>query len=229
MRISISCFQQFEPSLLRLPYLVQMFSWFCKLSLWSYRGNEIKCYKRYMEMFFSIRVFFHRHWRFTGQQGKRGHHALFFSVTSTRSWAFRHLFATLRVRWLPRIFNRIACNYQAATQWVLPSYWIAISIDWWCNVSFCLFSWWFDSRFLLQYFVIGSRWIWNPNNYHYHPLLEANWLNKCASHPTFHFKSGNFMWICGRSAFLFQFNMPLNLEQLCDNITSALVEFLEDF
>ena len=104
-------------------------------------GNEIKCHKRYMEMFFSIRIFFHRHWQFTGQQGKRRDHALFFSVTTTRLWAFRHLFATLHVRWLPPIFNRIACNYQVATRRVLPSYWITILIDWWCNVSFCLFSW----------------------------------------------------------------------------------------
>ena len=90
-------------------------------------------------------------------------------------------------------------------------------------VSVCLL----DSRFLLQYFVIWSKWIWTPIDYHYHPLLEANWLSKCTSHPKFHFKSGNFMWICGRSASLSRFNMPLNLEHVCDNITSVSVEFLE--
>ena len=141
MQISISCFQQIQSSLLRLRYLDQMFSWFFERSLWSYCGNEIKCYKHYMEMFFSIRIFFHRHWQFTGQQGRRKDHALFFSVTSTRLWAFRYLFATLHVRWLPPIFNCIVCNYQVATRWVLPSYWTTILIEWWCSASFCLFSW----------------------------------------------------------------------------------------
>ena len=54
-------------------------------------------------IFFSIRVFFHRHWRFAGQQGKGGGHLLFHSTTSTRSRTLRHLFATLHVRWLSRI------------------------------------------------------------------------------------------------------------------------------
>ena len=56
--------------------------------------------------FFSIRVFFHGHWRLTGQQGKGGDHILFHSTISTRSQTFRHLFATLHVRWLSHIFNR---------------------------------------------------------------------------------------------------------------------------
>ena len=76
--------------------------------------------------FFSIRVFFHGHWRFTGQQAKGGGHLLFHSSTSTRSQTFRHLFATLHVRWLSHIFNRTACIYQTATQWDLPPYWITI-------------------------------------------------------------------------------------------------------
>ena len=97
---------------------------------------------------FSIRIFFHRHWRFTGQLGKRGNHLLFHPTTSTRSQTLRHLFATLFVRWLSRIFNRNACVYQAATRWDLPPYWITIwLIDWWCNIY--LFIWWIDSRFLL--------------------------------------------------------------------------------
>ena len=85
--------------------------------------------------FFSIRVFFHRHRRFTGQQGKGGNHLLFHSTTSTCSWALRHLFATLHVRWLSSIFNRNACVYQTAVRWNLPPYWITTwVIDWWCNI-----------------------------------------------------------------------------------------------
>ena len=53
--------------------------------------------------FFSIRVFFSFH-----------------SAASTRSQTFRHLFATLHVRWLSHIFNHKACVYQTATGWDLP-------------------------------------------------------------------------------------------------------------
>ena len=59
-------------------------------------------------------------------QGKGGDLLLCLSTTSTRSRTFRHLFATLHVRWLSHIFNRNACIYQTATRWDLPPYWIAI-------------------------------------------------------------------------------------------------------
>ena len=60
-------------------------------------------YPRINKDFFSIRVFFHRHWRFTGQQGKGWVHLLFHSTTSTILRTLRHLFATLHVRWLSHI------------------------------------------------------------------------------------------------------------------------------
>ena len=84
--------------------------------------------------FFSIRIFFHGHWRLTGQQGKGGDHFLLHFTTSSRSRTFRHLFATLHVRWLSNIFNRNACIYQTATRWdftTLSNYYL---IDWWCYV-----------------------------------------------------------------------------------------------
>ena len=65
-------------------------------------------------------------WQLTGQQGKGGDHLLFHSTTSTRSRIFRHLFATLHVRWLSHIFNCNACVYQTATRWDLPPYRITI-------------------------------------------------------------------------------------------------------
>ena len=99
---------------------------------------------------FSIRVFFHGHWRLTGQQGKRGDHLFVHSTTSTRSRTFRHLFATLHVRWLSHIFNRNACIYQTATRWDFPTLSNYHLIDWWCEDCFSLFTWWFDTRFLLQ-------------------------------------------------------------------------------
>ena len=97
--------------------------------------------------FFSIRIFFHGHWRLTGQQGEGGDHLLFHSTTSTRSRTFRHLFATLHVTWLSHIFNRIACIYQTATRWDLPPYRITIWLTDDVTLSFCLFTWWFDSSF----------------------------------------------------------------------------------
>ena len=77
-------------------------------------------------VFFYIRVFFHGHWQLTGQQGTGGDHLSFHSTTSTRWWTFRHLFATLLVRWLSHIFNCNASNYQTATRWDLPPYRIFI-------------------------------------------------------------------------------------------------------
>ena len=125
--------------------------------------------------FFSIRFFFHRHWGFTGQRGKGGDHLLFHCTTSTRSQTLRHLFATLHVRWLSRIFNRNACVYQTATRWDLPPYRIAIwLIDWWCNV--CFFTWWIDSRFLLQRFDIGNRWI--STRIDYQPCISSEPTNQ---------------------------------------------------
>ena len=99
-------------------------------------------------------------------KGRAGNHLLFQSTsTSTRSRTLKHLFATLHLRWLLRIFNRNACVYQTATRQDLPHYRITIwVIDWWCNV--CLFTWWIDSRFLLQRFDMRNRWIWTWINYH---------------------------------------------------------------
>ena len=103
--------------------------------------------KFYYSIFF-YQGFLHRHWRFTRQQGKGGDHLLFHSTTSTRSQTLRHLFATLHVRWLSRIFNRNACVYQTATRWDLPPYRITVwVIDWWCNI--CLLTWWIDSRYFV--------------------------------------------------------------------------------
>ena len=117
-------------------------------------------------MFFFYQGFLHRHRRFTGQQGKGGGHLLFHSTTSTRSRTLRHLFVTLHVRWLSRIFNHNACVFPTVTRWDLPPYripnWV---VDWWCNV--CLFAWWTDTRFLLQRFDIGNRWIWARIGYHH--------------------------------------------------------------
>ena len=73
--------------------------------------------------FFSIRVFFHRHWQLTGQQGKGGDLFLFHSTTSTRSRTFRHLCATLHVRWLsPRTLHSNVPR-TSSKELIWPSWW----------------------------------------------------------------------------------------------------------
>ena len=132
-------------------------------------------------LFFFYQGVLHRHWRFTGQQGKGGDHLLFLSTISTLSRTLRYLFATLHVRWLSHIFNRTACIYQAATRWDLPSYRITIwLIDDVTLVFVCLFSWWFDSSFF-----VTAIWDGKPMDSSSHStitlVLQANRLTKCAS------------------------------------------------
>ena len=126
-------------------------------------------------IFFSIRVFVTDTDDSQDSRGRRWDHLLFHSTISTRSWTLRHLLATLHVRWLSRIFNHNVCVYQTAAQWDLPPYWITIwVIDWWCNV--CLLIWWIDTRFLLQRFDIGNRWIWTHIDYH--PCITSKLTNQ---------------------------------------------------
>ena len=51
---------------------------------------------------------------------------------------------------------------------------IELPIDWWRNV--CLFTWWFDSRFLLQQFDMGDWWIWTRIDYH--PCITSELTNQ---------------------------------------------------
>ena len=124
--------------------------------------------------FFSIGDFFHRHWWFTWLQGKGGDHRLFYSISSSRSWLLRHLFATLQARWLSRIFNRNACVYQTATRWDLPTYSIIDSlIDWWCTVflrDLLILG------FSYSNFDIGNQWI--CTHIDYHPFITSKPTNQ---------------------------------------------------
>ena len=126
---------------------------------------------------FSIRVFFHRHWPFTGQQGKERNHLLFYSTTSTRSWALRHLFATLHVRWL----SRKACIYQTATRWDLPPYRIT---TWMIDDLMLIFVCVLDDL-ILGFWYRNLTWESDKIELTSEtPLvLKANRLAKCGSHP----------------------------------------------
>ena len=155
------------------PEKVSKFTFFSSKN--EYLIATTNCFVRSFFFFFFYHGFLHRGWRFSGQQGKRRDHLLFHSTTPTHSRTLRHVFATLYVRWVSRIFNRNACVYQTATRWDLPPYQITIwVIDWWCNV--CLFTWWIDTRFLLQRFDIGSRWIWT--RIEYHPCITSEPTNQ---------------------------------------------------
>ena len=67
--------------------------------------------------FLPIRVFFHKHWRFTGQhRGSQG--TIFVPLYDFHSFT--------KIKWLSCIFNRTASIYQIATRWDLPPYWITI-------------------------------------------------------------------------------------------------------
>ena len=128
--------------------------------------NISKCF------FFSISVFFHGHWQLTGQQGKAVDHLLFHSTTSTRSRRFRHLFATLNVRWPSHIFNRNACIYQTATRWDLPLYRITI---WLIDDVMLIFV------YLLLQLILGfvtTTWHEKPtdSNSHRLSILYHKWI-----------------------------------------------------
>ena len=112
-------------------------------------------FKWKVESFFSIRVFFHRHWQLKWQEGKRGDYFLFHYSTSTRSQTFRHLFETLHVRWLSHFFNHTACTYCYSTRFTnLSNYYLT---HWWCDVDCCLFACRFHFKILLRLFDMGNR------------------------------------------------------------------------
>ena len=109
-------------------------------------------------------------------RGKEENHLCFHSTTSTHSRTLRYLFASFACEMtITYSFNRNACVYQTATRLDLPPYRITIwLIDWWRNV--CLFTWWIDSRFLLQRFWMGNRWIWTRIDYH--PCIKSEPTNQ---------------------------------------------------
>ena len=121
---------------------------------------------------------FHGHWQFTGQQGKEGDDLLFHSTTSTCSQTFRHLFATLYLRWLSHILNSNACIYQTATRWDLPLYRIAI---WMINdvmlIFFCLLV---DLilGFVTAIWLFDMRNRWTRTLVDYHPCITSEPTNQ---------------------------------------------------
>ena len=127
--------------------------------------------------FFSVRVFFHRHWQLTGQQGKGGYHLLFHSTTLTHSQTFR---TTLYVRWdhifltSTLVFTRLLLMRLTT----LSNYYL---VDSWCNLNFRLVACWFDFRFCYSYLT------WEISGLELSStiiiVLQVNRLTKRAIHP----------------------------------------------
>ena len=94
----------------------------------------------------------------TGNSGNYWDRPFFFlSTTSASSWTFRHLFAALHVRWLPRICNRTTCNYQTTNLWHLLK-WMFLFTQCFMHKRdlFCIL---YDIFFVL--FDCVSSYVWN--------------------------------------------------------------------
>ena len=105
---------------------------------------------------FSIRVFFRKKRRLTGQQEKRGGH-LYSTLPLPPTHEYSDIyFATLHVILLSHISNRTAWIYQAATRWDLPPDRITIwLIDDMLLILFVYLLIWFK--------VFGTAiWDWKP-------------------------------------------------------------------
>ena len=108
-----------------------------KKSIYTVRGKDGKfclyfildhfvfCLVRNVKMIFSIRVFFHGHWRFTGQQRKEWDILLFHSTTSTRSQTSSHLFPPFMWDGYD-VFLIATLVFTRLLLWDLPSYWFII-------------------------------------------------------------------------------------------------------
>ena len=109
-------------------------------------------------------------------RGRKGDHFLFHSTTSTCSRTFRHLFATLHVRWLSNIFNCTACIYQTATWWELPPYWITTwLIDDVKVVFVCLHD---DLILGFCYSNLDTGYRWTRARINYHPCITREPTNQ---------------------------------------------------
>ena len=131
-------------------------------------GNiEVLFFYFFLSGFFSRTLATHR---------TAGDHLLFYSATSTCSRTFRHLFATLNVRWLLHIFNRNACIYQTATRWDLPPYQITIwLIDDMILIFVCLLV-----DFILGFVtaVWHGRNQWTQTRIGHHPCITSEPTNQ---------------------------------------------------
>ena len=131
--------------------------------------SRIKSNKKQKSEFFIARYFFFYRSLLSGTLTTH-------RTAGERRGPFTHLFATLHVRWLSHIFHHTACIYETATRWDLPPHRITIwLIDDVMLIFVCLFTWWFDSRFLSQQFDMWNRK--NRTRIDYHPCITSEPTN----------------------------------------------------
>ena len=124
---------------------------------------KLGSFSLFVLFFFPIRVFFHRHWRFTGYHSRGWEGTIFYS-TIPLPLAYENLLATLHVRWLSRICNRDAYIYLIVTRWDLPPYWITIWL-----INDAMFVCLLDDLTLFLVFVTAV-WLGKPVNLNSHRL-----------------------------------------------------------
>ena len=125
--------------------------------------------------FFLYQGFPHRHWQSTGQQGREG---TIFSSTLPLQPAHKHWEIYLQLcMWddyhvfldATLVFTRLLLDeiYHL----------IGLTFEWLIDdAMFVLFTWWIDTRFLLQRFEIGNRWVWARIDYH--PCITSESTNQ---------------------------------------------------
>ena len=126
-------------------------------------------------IFFSLRVFFHRHWQLTGS-GSEGN--IFYSTlplppTHGHSDSY---FTPLHMRWLSNISNRTACIYQTATRWDLPPYRITIWLIHDVMLIFVCLLVDLIQGFFLQLFDTGNQW--TRTCIYYYPCITSEPTNQ---------------------------------------------------
>ena len=103
-----------------------------KISLWTFNYMlRFELFNIILTMSFSFLSGFSFTDTDDSQDSRGRERTIFFphSTTSTCSRTFRHLFATLHVRWLSHIFNSTGCIYQTVSRWdyhliELPCVWL---------------------------------------------------------------------------------------------------------
>ena len=134
-------------------------------------------YYYYYYYYYYILVFFHRHWWFTGQYAKGGN--IFYSTLPLLPahkhsdiylelwmWDDYHIFLSAMLVFTRLLFDGIYHLVELLFDWLID------------DVMFvCLFTWCFDSSFLLQQFQKGNQWIWTCINYHSCITAMAKWLS----------------------------------------------------
>ena len=126
-------------------------------------------------LFFSIKVFFHRHWRLTGQQGREG--TIFYSTLPLPP-AHEHWDIYLQLcMWDD--YHVLLIATLVFTTLLLDGIYHLIELPFERLIDDAMFVWLLDEfilGFLLQRFDIGNRWIWTCIDYH--PCITSEPTNQ---------------------------------------------------